>query len=67
MLKPAVNRSTENPELQPQLNAALDLDENDAQAAEPAVAPQLEAAAVPLSREPATPKMARNPPPAHRP
>ena len=60
-LKRVINRSTENPELQPQLNVALDLDKNDAQAAEPAVAPQLEAVAVPLSREPATPKMARPP------
>ncbi len=51
---------------QAQLNATLDLDKSDAQATEPAVEPQL-AAAAPLSREPAAPKMAQNPPPAPRP
>ena len=42
---------------QTQLNAALDLDKSDAQAAEPAVEPQLETAAVLLSREPTAPKI----------
>ncbi len=50
---------------QAQLNAALDLDKSDAQAAEPAAEPQLEAA-VPLSRELTAPTMARNPSPAPR-
>lgn len=51
---------------QAQLNAALDLDKSDAQAAEPAAEPPLEAAAVPLSRGPSTPKIARNAPQAPR-
>ena len=50
---------------QAQLNAALDLDKSDAQAAEPAAESQL-GAAIPLSREPAAPKVARNPTPAPR-
>jgi hypothetical protein len=51
---------------QGQLNAALDLDKSDAQAAEPAVEPQLGAASVPLSKEPVAPKMERNPVSASR-
>jgi len=50
---------------QAQLNAALDLDKGDAQAAEPAAEPQL-GTAVSLREEPASRRPARNPSPATR-
>ena len=51
---------------QSELNAALDLDKSDAQAAEPTAAPQLEAAAVPLDEERGAPYRGRNQSPAPR-